>query len=504
MTPAVLSTTGLGRPVAVAPDRARWRAAAVLAGLLAVLPPALAESPPAVGGPYRVPLLAMDPDAVQSFEAEAPPWSSATAPRTGADLTAADLVWPTLELDLTATGSTWSLLSGEAAPAEAATEPEPSYPFPQPYQLIRRVLWMQERTAHGDAAAYQTVPAALEAFGLALKGMPPQIWKDARNARAVAAYMMAGGAAEPVKALLAAGVTLDLPEGLLDGLFASADGRYEDARADLAEVPMAGLPPLFAGQLALARATLSALAEVDEGAPLDAAALYDTARLSVPGSLIEEAALRHGAIHAGRQQRYDRFRVLAQLYIRRFGGSLFFGEFQQQAAVIVLQLDTNAVESHLDEIGGVTLGFDPVFRRDLYLLLSRRALIAGNIGIARAAGDVALDLVGEDPPSRARALLYHGAALMLSGTMDAARRSLEAVDMDVLPTRDHDLRAAVLALSVPLFSHKDAGHDGDTALLAAAHARMKHADPFHSAVPDRLAAAVTAATDTLKEARDGR
>ncbi|WP_181704778.1 hypothetical protein [Chthonobacter rhizosphaerae] len=397
--------------------------------------------------------------------------------------------WP-WEADPTATGAIWGFF------AERPPLPEdPTFPFPQPFELVRALLQQQERIGLGDVKAYQTLSDTLERTAGQIAAMPPEVWAVRRNGRALAVFVAIGGDPSTAERLLADGTDLGLPADLLEGLVAYGRGEMDAATRLLRSIDPGALQPILGGHVALVRAALATRVKSD-----DAAALFDIARELLPGTLVEEAALRHGAVHAGRSGDFQRFRRLSGLYVRRFHRSVFFGDMQQQAAMVMLQLTTARAKGRFDEIRTLIDEFEPTYRRDIYLLLARRGLIGGDPEIAVVAGEVATPLAADDDVSRARADLYLGTAEMLNGRVHSARRRLDAIREEALPDRDRPMLAASRSFARRLLTQADVGSDDDQALIDETKRRASLPDPFASVVSAQADQVAAAALDVLKEA----
>ena len=358
-------------------------------------------------------------------------------------------------------------VAAAAEPARAAAEP-PAGASLAPYQAVRSLQVLQDQVAHGNTAAQGAQARMLTHVAAVFAEADPAVWKEPRNAGAAALYLFSAGRAGTVRELMARGAVFPADgDRLVKGALAYAEGQDEIARGLLGKLDPRALPRGLGGHLALVLATL--FADKD---PAKAGAMLDTARLLVPGTLVEEAALRRQIFLLAETASIDKFTALSRQYIRRFRGSVFAANFKGRLTSFAVRL---AVAGDVAQLGTL----DPIFaelpqgeRRALYLTLSRDALLAGRAEAARYAAARAAAL-SPGPAEAERARLYAAAAGAASDAAPAARATLTALDGARLPPRDAELRdaAVVVAASVDggLGDHgQELGRDGPAADSAAA------------------------------------
>ena len=91
-----------------------------------------------------------------------------------------------------------------------------------------------------------------------------------------------------------------------------------------------GLPATLGAEIALVQSAL--LAKDDLKASIER---LDEVRLMMPGTLVEEAALRREIFVAGQLDDFDKFETLAMQYFRRFRHSIYAGNFRQRFSLSV-------------------------------------------------------------------------------------------------------------------------------------------------------------------------
>jgi len=181
--------------------------------------------------------------------------------------------------------------------------------------------------------------------------------------------------------------------------------------------------------------------------PGEALRLLDKARVMLPGTLIEEAALRRALILTRQMADIEKFAYLSSEYIWRFPKSEYFESFRQQfaSAVVQFSLADDSKVSH--QTGMLIAMLDPSSQLPLYLQIGYRGIIVGKAGAALAAAAKAKQLSESGSTERARADLYEAAALSLTGHLEAAIEELNTVDLRRLPRQDRELKEAAAALA---------------------------------------------------------
>ncbi len=342
--------------------------------------------------------------------------------------------------------------TGEAAKAAAS-------PL-APYLAMRALQRLQDQVAHGNTAAQSAQPQMLVHVAAVFAAADPALWKEPRNADAVALYLFSAGRATVVRALINGGAAFT-PDGdhMVKGALAYAEGQDDIARALLGGFDPKAMPASLGGHLALVLATI--FADKD---PARSAAMLDAARLLVPGTLVEEAALRRQIFLLADAVTLDKFTALSRQYLRRFRGSVFASNFRGRLTSFAVRLAVAGDVAQLAKLEPVFAELPKTDRRGLYLTLSRDALLAGRSEAARYAAAAAATLA-PDPAEAERARLYTAAADAASDAAPAVRATLASLDGARLPARDAELRDAAAAVAASVDAGlgdqgQDAGRDG--------------------------------------------
>ncbi len=329
-----------------------------------------------------------------------------------------------------------------AAVATNDTDARPVDAALAPYGAVRALQTLQDRIAHGNKAAQAAQGRMLDHIAEVFATANPTVWKEGRNANAAALYLFSAGRAGVVRDVMEHDAAFT-PEGrrLVQGALAYAEGQDDVARRLLGTFDPKSLPPALGGHLALVMATL--LTDQDPGR---AGAMLDAARLLVPGTLVEEAALRRQIFLVADLATLDKFTALSRQYIRRYRNSVFAPNFKGRLTSFAVRLAVAGDAAALAKLDPVFIELLQAERRSLYLTLARDAVLAGRPEAARYAAARAAGLA-PDPAETERARLYTAAAGAASDAAPTVRSALAGLDATRLAPRDAELRAAAEAVA---------------------------------------------------------
>jgi chemotaxis protein MotC len=311
-----------------------------------------------------------------------------------------------------------------------------------PFELVRSLQALQDQIVLGNAAAFAAQGKLVGSIAEEFAAAPLSVWQDPKNIRAAVVYLLSGGQPESIEPLLEHNVVPAEDQKLVKGALAVEEGRESDARKLLSDVDARSLPADLGGYVAFAQSRL--LGDQDGQ---KAMALLDVARLLLPGTLVEEAALRREIFLADATGDGERFVFLARQYIQRFPKSLYAGNFRQNFAAAVAHLDlsdASGMAARLDDLLQ-ELGVDD--QRKIALMIARGAVIDGKTATVRFAVERADRLTENGSVEKARTFLYDAAALVVSADFDKGVERLKEVSRSELPARDADLYDAVSAVA---------------------------------------------------------
>jgi chemotaxis protein MotC len=322
--------------------------------------------------------------------------------------------------------------NSEAVPAADAS----------PVVLVRSLQILQEQIANGNVAAHAAQGALLARIETRFTQAPPDTWQDPRNARAAVIYLLGGGKPATIRMLLSYEKPPAIEDRLIKGALAYVEGHEEEALDLLRTVDVRRLPPSLGGPVALVQSALIVRQDVTA-----AMAFLDEARLLMPGTLVEEAALRREIFLAGQIDNIDKFEALAFQYIRRFRHSIYAGNFREHLAVALTRFSFAQNTSMFSRVQRILEQLDPASRRNLYLMVARTAVLRGKTDMARLAAEQAAAASRDGSPDSDRARLYRAITSVLGESYEDGMRDLARIDRKRLSARDAELLDATQRLA---------------------------------------------------------
>ena len=325
------------------------------------------------------------------------------------------------------------------AATRASAEPVP--PSGEPYELVRALQAVQDGIASGDTAAHGSHIALIRQIGDKFLAADPAVWSNPQNGQAVVIYLLSGGAPQIVRKLPRDKINID-PK-LFDGALAYVEGRQDEARDLLKDIKPRTISSGMGGQVALVQGALFARSEASF-----AIERLDDARLLLPGTLVEEAALRREILLVGQAEDFDKFEFLTLAYMRHYRNSVYAGDFWQRFSTGLTQSSLALDDRRFARVAALLEQVDRASRLKLYLVIARGALVRGKLTVVRLAGERALTLSADAAADRERAHFYRGASRALADEYDGGVIELKALDRAKLPERDVLLLNATLQLAL--------------------------------------------------------
>ncbi|MEW6645324.1 MAG: chemotaxis protein [Pseudomonadota bacterium] len=322
----------------------------------------------------------------------------------------------------------------------AARAEDADAPAREPYQLVRKLHALQDDIARGNTEAHSAQSALLKRLGEEFSNADPAVWNDPRNARAVVVFLLSGGSPQVVGALRAR-ATLAIDPTILDGALAYIEGRPDEARARIGAMNPRDMPAAIAAEIALVQSAL--VAQDDSKAAIDR---LDEARLLLPGTLVEEAALRREIFVAGQADDFDRFEALSLRYLWRFKQSIYSENFRQRLGRAVARFGFAQQPARFPRLVALLDQLDGADRPTLYLRIARTALMNGKVDMADLAAERALTLTEAGSAARERARFYRAAARIVTSAHEEALLDLQQIEVGRLSERDAELLRAALAV----------------------------------------------------------
>jgi len=336
---------------------------------------------------------------------------------------------------LLSAGAAVSAILAVAAPAWAENMDDLA-----PYKMIRSLQYVQDTVAIGDHSAMEMQRFLLETIDNRLRTADPSIFDDPRNVDAALVYAMSGGNPETLELLVANDVGGHFDPRLTDAVRSYLGGRGVQSVKSLAEI----FPEYKRSRIGPYLALVSANSVLRKD-PALALGYFDWARLTAPGTIVEEAALRRSIHVAGEAGWVDRSMVYANRYARRFLRSPYASQF----ADLFVKLAVDHFEAIAeDDILEILSFMDVPRQREVYLRMARLAAISGKNRLASLAADRAQALAGDgESVPKVLADLYSGLASVPSGDVADAMQAIIAIPDDKLSVKDRALKAAARAVA---------------------------------------------------------
>lgn len=335
------------------------------------------------------------------------------------------------------------VLPPTAARALDEPVPAPVSTSGEPYELVRSLQAVQDGIANGDTAAHGSHIALIRQIGEKFLAADASVWSNSQNSQAAVIYLLSGGAPQLVRKLPRDKLNID--ERLFNGALAYVEGRQDEARELLKDVKPRTIPSGLGGQVALVQGALFARSEASL-----AIERLDDARLLLPGTLVEEAALRREILLVGQAEDFDKFEFLTLAYLRHYRNSIYAGDFWQRFSSGLMQSSLALDERRFARIGAMLEQIDRANRLKLYLVIARAAMLRGRLAVTRLAGERALTLSADATADRERAHFFRGASRALADEYDGGLAELKAVDRSKLPERDVPLLNAAVQLALDI------------------------------------------------------
>jgi len=310
----------------------------------------------------------------------------------------------------------------------------------EPYKLVRSLQVVQDSVVRGDHSAMEMQRFLIGVIDARLREADQEVFDDPRNVDAALIYAMSGGNPATLEILAIRDKFGNFDNEVTTVLRAYLNGRAAKTKTTLAEVVEIYRDTEIGPYITLVAANVSA--SLNDGAALE---LFDWARLTAPGTLVEEAALRRSLYIAAQKNMVEEAVKYAQLYARRFISSPYAGQYANLVVDLVLLHYDKVGEQGLSDI----LSFmDRPRKREVYLRIARKAAITGQRDLAVFAADKAESLLTpSDKRPQALAELYSGMARIPTDGVGSVLESINAVPERRLSKRDRALREAAQHLA---------------------------------------------------------
>lgn len=303
-----------------------------------------------------------------------------------------------------------------------------------PYRMLRSLQFVQDTVVRGDHSAADMQRFMLGTIDERLRTADPKIFQDPRNVDAALIYAMSGGNPATLEYLVARDVDGNFDNRVSDALRKYLSGKGTLIAKSLGDIASEYKNAKIGPYLALVAGNVTLTKD-----PAAALKFYDWARLTAPGTIVEEAALRRSLAVAVDAKIVDKASLYANGYARRF----LYSPYASQFADLFVRFVVEHYEVLKPEDIEATLGYmDSDRRREVYLRVAREAAIAGRKELATMAAEQAKLLSGTEEGADALAKLYGSLVGVPTENVDDAMAELMKIPEEALSPRDRALRQA--------------------------------------------------------------
>ena len=267
-----------------------------------------------------------------------------------------------------------------------------------------------------------------------LTGLPA----DRATALALASYVLSGGPAEVAEAHAAGPDVDETSRSVLLGAAAFMRGDSDEARKMFATIDPLSLPATYGGRIALTKGMLA------ESASADRERYLAMAIALMPGTLVEEAALRRSALTFAERRDAAGYWRRTERYRRRFPRSLYAPDFINSMAGHVVDFVQNGHAVDLQHLDRACASLPLNQRRSLYLSLAREATARGSAELATLAGRRVTRLAADGSVEHDLGLLYTWIHAIAGEQRAEATARMTAIDRSRLQPVDRDVLDAAL------------------------------------------------------------
>lgn len=320
-----------------------------------------------------------------------------------------------------------------------------------PYRLVRSLQFIQDSVVMGDHSAMEMQRYLLGLVDSRLRQADQQVFDDPRNVDAALIYAMSGGNPETLEILAVKDKFGNFDNEITTVLRAYLNGQGAMNKETLAKVVKVYRDTEIGPYISLVAANVAVA--TNQNAPR-ALKLFDWARLTSPGTLVEEAALRRSLFISARFNLVDDALKYAQLYARRFINSPYAGQY---ADLLVDLVVGNYEKVGEERLNAILTFMDRPRKREVYLRIARKAVITGLRDLAIFASEKADALsTGEDATPEALAELYSGMARIPTEGVDEVLEAINALPARRLSRRDRALREAARIVAAEVLRKPEA------------------------------------------------
>lgn len=307
---------------------------------------------------------------------------------------------------------------------------------------LDRLLSLQDSAAAGNHAAAAQQKVILPRLTQALRAAPDAALPDLVDQTVI--YVLSGGDPALAERLSRSPGVSGEKQMLLKATAAFMSGDRELAARHFEAIEPTGLPARLVGRVALAKALLTKAEERQR--------YFEIAMASMPGTLVEESALRRSALaYAEAHEERSMWRVLDR-YTRRFGSSVYALDFWNQIAVALAAWPAKIPGPNLERLDRVVGPLPQNQRRLIYVALARAAAAQGLPNATIFAGRRLWRLSVEGTDEEQLGRFYANLFGIVTPESDTALRQLRRIRIDALGGQERSLLNAAMSLGLQIES----------------------------------------------------
>lgn len=317
--------------------------------------------------------------------------------------------------------------AGEEAPQMDATLPI--------YKMVRSLEDVQDQIVAGDIQAADMQRFMIGVIDRRLRTADPSEFEDARNVDAALIYAMSGGNPATLDTLIAHDARGNFDTRVSNALIMYLSGKGSAATKTLDDVAPEYKTTTIGPYLALIAANV-----IMEKKPDIALKYFDWARLVLPGTIVEEAALRRSLFITVKHGEVAKSARLARIYLSRFSKSPYAAQVADQVVTLI--------DHHHKELGNETISelldwLDHPRQQELYLRVARTAAVSGEFEFAHWAAGQALALSeGKDDDGAKLANLYLGLSSVPTASLQEVQSVFANIPDELLGPKERKLKDA--------------------------------------------------------------
>lgn len=309
----------------------------------------------------------------------------------------------------------------------------------EPVYLMRYVQSLQDDIVAGKFVVRPLLRPVLAEIGKRFLATDEAVWRKKSNLYALLNYLFSGGDPDVAVYVLKGFGSKIMPKPIIDGAQAYIAGdRDKFIKCFTPFVDDKDVPWDVRSAIALNAATYML-----EKQPKEARRLFDTVRISAPGSFFEEAAIRREMPNALKLEDTVLVKNLMRSYIMRFHNSPYSNELWRSylQAIESLQYAVSAKD--------LAILLEPAtekIRYYVYLHVSRHQLVEGDLHYAQTAALQAIYIGNKNHYDVNSALLYYASSMLASPNATLMNKILQDVDATKLRSQDRPLFVASEAI----------------------------------------------------------